>query len=81
MARVFPMVANKTDQATQQNQLRKQFEPHNRRFEQNRIPRSRFVHNPNGPQGPYRKEQYYSRNYNQQFEDPRRAMTFKLPIA
>ena len=45
---------NKTDQAKQQNQ--NQFEPHNRRFEQNRIPRSRFIHNPNGPQGPYRKE-------------------------
>ena len=45
---------NKTDQAKQQNQ--NQFEPHNRRFEQNRIPRSRFIYNPNGPQGPYRKE-------------------------
>jgi hypothetical protein len=65
MARVFAMAANKTDQATQQNQSRNQFNPHNRRFEQSRIPRSRFVHNPNGPQGPYRREQYYSRNYNQ----------------
>ena len=59
-----------------------------------------FVHNPNGPQGPYRREpngsqgphrgepngpyrreQYYSRNYNQQFEDSRRNKTFKPPIA
>ena len=54
MARVFTMAVNKTDQARQQNQ--NQFEPHNRRFEQNRIPRSRFIHNPNGLQGPYRKE-------------------------
>ena len=37
MARAFAMAANKTDQATQQNQSRNQFEPHNRRFEQNRI--------------------------------------------
>ena len=92
MARAFAMAANKIDQATQQNQSRNQFEPHNRRFEQNRIPRSRFVQNPNGPQGPYRREpngpqgpyrreQYYSRNYNQQFEGPRRTRTFKPPIA
>uniref|UniRef100_A0A2N9IQ24 Uncharacterized protein n=1 Tax=Fagus sylvatica TaxID=28930 RepID=A0A2N9IQ24_FAGSY len=62
----------------------------------NRIPRSRFAQNPNGPQGPYRREpsgpqgpyrrtkwtsQYYSRNYNQQFEDPRSNKTFKPPIA
>jgi hypothetical protein len=33
MARVFAMAANRTDQATQQNQSRNQFEPHNRRFE------------------------------------------------
>jgi hypothetical protein len=78
--RVFAMAANKTNQATQQNQSRNQFEPHNRWFEHNKISRNRFVH-PNGPQGPYRKEQYYSRNYNQQFEDPRRTRTFKPPTA
>jgi hypothetical protein len=54
MARVFAMAANKTDQAKQQ--IQNQFETHNRRFEQNRIPRSRFAQNPNGPQGPYRRE-------------------------
>jgi hypothetical protein len=81
MAKVFAMVANKTDQATQQNQSRNQFEPHNRRFEQNRIPRNRFVHNPSEPQGPNRREQYYLRNYNQQFEDPKRVRTYKPPIA
>ena len=81
MAKVFAMVANKTDQATQQNQSRNQFEPQNRRFEQNRIPRNRFVHNPSEPQGPNRREQYYSRNYNQQFEDPKRVRTYKPPIA
>ena len=30
MARVFAMAANKTDQVTQQNQSRNQFEPHSR---------------------------------------------------
>ena len=54
MARVFAMAANKTGQAKQQ--IQNQFETHNRRFEQNRIPRSRFAQNPNGPQGPYMRE-------------------------
>jgi hypothetical protein len=54
MARVFAMAANKTDQARQQ--IQNQFETHNRRFEQNRVLRSRFAQNPNGPQGPYRRE-------------------------
>ena len=74
MARVFAMVANKTDQARQQ--IQNQFETLNRRFEQNKVPRSRFAQNPNGPQGPYRREpngpqgpyireQHYSRSYNQ----------------
>ena len=90
MARVFAMAANKTDQARQQ--IQNQFKTHNRRFEQNRIPRSRFAQNPsrpqgpyrkepNGPQGPYSREQYYPRNYNQQFEDPRSNRKFKPPIA
>ena len=56
MARVFVMAANRTDQATQQNRSRNQFELHNRRFEQNKISRNRFAQNPNGPQGPYRRE-------------------------
>ena len=54
MTRVFVMAANKTDQAKQQ--IQNQFETYNRRFEQNRIPRSRFAQNPSGPQGPYRRE-------------------------
>ena len=54
MAQVFAMAENKTDQSRQQ--IHNQFETHNRRFEQNRIPRSRFAQNPSGPQGPYRRE-------------------------
>uniref|UniRef100_A0A2N9IQV8 Uncharacterized protein n=1 Tax=Fagus sylvatica TaxID=28930 RepID=A0A2N9IQV8_FAGSY len=73
--------ANKTDQAILQNPSRNQFESHNRRFEPNRIPRNRFVHNPSASQVPNRREQFYARNYNQQFEDPRRARTYKPPIA
>ena len=41
MARVFAMAANKTDQVRQQ--IQNQFETHNRRFEQNRVLRSRFA--------------------------------------
>jgi hypothetical protein len=41
MAQVFATAANKTDQARQQ--IQNQFETHNRRFEQNRVPRSRFA--------------------------------------
>jgi hypothetical protein len=41
MARVFAMAANKIDQARQK--VQNQFKTHNRRFEHNRIPRSRFA--------------------------------------
>ena len=81
MARVFAMAANKTDQATLQNPSRNQFEPQNRRFEPNRIPRNRFVHNPNASQVPNKRGQFYARNYNQPFEDPRKARTYRPPIA
>ena len=81
IAKVFAMTASKTNQAAIQNPPRNQFEPHNRRFEPNRIPRNRFVHNPNAPQVPNRREQFYEMNYNQQFEDPRRIRTYRPPIA
>ena len=42
---------------------------------------NRFVHNPNAPLVPNRREQFYGRNFNQQFEDPRRFRTYRPPIA